>query len=491
VNDAYEGNVISGNFSPLSGASGHGISLSASSGGHIVAGNYIGTDPTGMIDNGNLASGVLISSNAYNIRVGTNGDGLSDALERNIISGNDRDGINISGGGPHDNLVAGNYIGLNASGDGALANGNQGVILTTAATAYNNVIGYNGIGDQAAMANVISSNPVGVQIGDGTTGNVVQGNTFGSSADTTTALPNNTGIMLRNAAGVLMKDNIVLHSTVSGVTLMNTASFVSGSTDNCIVFNAAGVNNTTGLDRIFTSNWWGASSGPSGAGTGSGDSVSANVAFDPFLTAAPSGCPAYSHAITPSAGTGGSISPDSPQTVQAGESITFTISADPGFIIADVLVDGGSIGAVSSHTFSDVQDDHTISASFTLADHSLSGVLTHISVEEVITYTLVVTNTGSGLQQVVITGSLPLDSSFVAVTGGTYYADGGDYGAGYVDASAALDPGQHMTLVWVVRMPALLYQAVTLGHSKSDYGADYDYGPATIFRWILPMVFAN
>ena len=39
-----------------------------------------------------------------------------------------------------------------------------------------------------------------------------------------------------------------------------------------------------------TGNWWGAASGPSGNGTGTGDAVSLDVAFAPFLTTAPAGC---------------------------------------------------------------------------------------------------------------------------------------------------------------------------------------------------------
>jgi len=71
-----------------------------------------------------------------------------------------------------------------------------------------------------------------------------------------------------------------------------------------------------------------------------------------------------SFVITPTAGAGGTITPGTPQTVSYGGSITFTITPNVGYRIADVLVDGVSVGAVSSYTFSNVTANHTISARF-------------------------------------------------------------------------------------------------------------------------------
>lgn len=60
---------------------------------------------------------------------------------------------------------------------------------------------------------------------------------------------------------------------------------------------------------------------------------------------------------------GGKITPKE-ESIKFGASQTFTITPDPGYEIADVLVDGKSIGAVSSYTFNNVTTDHTISATF-------------------------------------------------------------------------------------------------------------------------------
>ena len=70
--------------------------------------------------------------------------------------------------------------------------------------------------------------------------------------------------------------------------------------------------------------------------------------------------------ITPSAGPGGAIDPDAPQAVAEGGSQAFTITPALGHQVADVLVDGGSVGAVTSYTFDNVTADHTISATFAL-----------------------------------------------------------------------------------------------------------------------------
>lgn len=68
--------------------------------------------------------------------------------------------------------------------------------------------------------------------------------------------------------------------------------------------------------------------------------------------------------IRASAGTGGSISPSGRISVAEGDSQRFEIEADDGYEIADVRVDGESIGARSRYTFRDVDDDHTIRATF-------------------------------------------------------------------------------------------------------------------------------
>ena len=70
------------------------------------------------------------------------------------------------------------------------------------------------------------------------------------------------------------------------------------------------------------------------------------------------------YTITSTAGTGGTIDPSGTKTVYEGTSQTYTISAGIGYRIDDVVVDGTSVGAVSSYTFTNISGNHTIAASF-------------------------------------------------------------------------------------------------------------------------------
>lgn len=71
-----------------------------------------------------------------------------------------------------------------------------------------------------------------------------------------------------------------------------------------------------------------------------------------------------SYTITSSAGTGGSISPSGSVSVSSGSSKSFTITPKSRYAVRYVLVDGTSVGAVNSYTFSNVKANHTIKAYF-------------------------------------------------------------------------------------------------------------------------------
>lgn len=70
------------------------------------------------------------------------------------------------------------------------------------------------------------------------------------------------------------------------------------------------------------------------------------------------------HTISASSGPGGSIAPSGSITVEEGTSQTFTIATEAGYHIADVVVDGSSVGPVGSYTFGGIVSDHTIAAAF-------------------------------------------------------------------------------------------------------------------------------
>jgi len=85
-----------------------------------------------------------------------------------------------------------------------------------------------------------------------------------------------------------------------------------------------------------------------------------------------------SYTITASAGPGGSISPLGTLQVTAGTNQTFTISPNPGYLISQVTIDGQPQGAQTSYTFTNIQSNHLITASFrpyTFSDGFESGSL--------------------------------------------------------------------------------------------------------------------
>jgi len=78
------------------------------------------------------------------------------------------------------------------------------------------------------------------------------------------------------------------------------------------------------------------------------------------------------YTITASAGTGGTISPSGSVSVNHGASQTFTITPNTSYLVADVLVDGNSVGAVTTYTFGNVTANHTINISFAMNTYNLS-----------------------------------------------------------------------------------------------------------------------
>lgn len=189
INDGASGNIIGGTNPAarniISGNGGSGITIyDAGTENNLVQGNYIGTNVTGTRDLGNTYDGVAVLDGAANNTIGG-----TDPAARNIISGNNANGIAIYGTGTENNLIQGNYIGTNAAGTGDLGNDADGVVVSGGAA--NNTIG----GGAGGAGNLISGNgKPGVGTGIGLYGDVsgviIQGNRIGTNAAGTGGIPN-------------------------------------------------------------------------------------------------------------------------------------------------------------------------------------------------------------------------------------------------------------------------------------------------------------
>ncbi|RLS76896.1 MAG: DUF4347 domain-containing protein, partial [Planctomycetota bacterium] len=184
-------NVIGGNQS-------HGIRITgAGASSNVVAGNYIGTDATGLVDVGNSLNGISVDSSATNNTIG----GLTSS-SRNVISGNDNAGIAVDHVGTTGNLIVGNYIGIGADGTTALGNTHDGIHFNTAGA---NTVGATDTNGR----NVIGSNAIhGIGV-DNSGGVAILGNFIGLDAS---------GVLARGNAG----DGIRVLGTSSGTTIGGT-----------------------------------------------------------------------------------------------------------------------------------------------------------------------------------------------------------------------------------------------------------------------------
>ncbi len=129
------GNVVSANF--------FGIVIEDAFSGNIIRGNFVGTNSDGSQDRGNANVGVAIAFGTTNTTVGGN-----TAADRNVIAGNDTEGIHLLDAGSN-NRVIGNLIGLNAAGTAGLPNTFNGVLFEGAS---GNTVGGTGNGDGNRIA---------------------------------------------------------------------------------------------------------------------------------------------------------------------------------------------------------------------------------------------------------------------------------------------------------------------------------------------------
>jgi parallel beta-helix repeat protein len=210
-----------------------GLSIGGS--GNVIEGNYIGTDITGTQALGNQDGGVGLGG-TNNIVGGTT------AAARNIISGNQTGffgGSVTLGGGATGNLVEGNYIGTDLTGEVALGNG-TGVFFGAAS---NNTVSGNVISGTMGRGGVVFDTNGGAP--SLTSGNIVQGNLIGTDATGTQILGNAShGVLIVTGQGTQLTGNVIAGAGPVGSDYPGSGVVLDGTSGNTIsgntIFSNAG-----------------------------------------------------------------------------------------------------------------------------------------------------------------------------------------------------------------------------------------------------------
>jgi hypothetical protein len=243
------GNVISAN-------GGNGIVLAGSS-DDTVADNRIGTSPAGTAAMGNARDGILITGPADRNEIGgtdytdprtgavNNPTGTKGTVppvfvvpaQGNLVSGNRGNGVELSGG-PRHNTLNGNFVGTIASGNRALGNAGDGVLINRAND--NSLVGCKFVNNPFVYYNVLSGNRGnGLRI-TSSARIVVQGNFFGIGANNSTVVGNRrNGILVDGSSANTQVGGVIPLGNVSAGNGQNGID-VAGRVHGFVTFNTFG-----------------------------------------------------------------------------------------------------------------------------------------------------------------------------------------------------------------------------------------------------------
>ena len=265
---------------------------SGQTGGTLVQGNLIGTNATGTAAIGNSGAGISIEDSSNNIVGGTSPGA------HNIISANGI-GILFLGQDSTDNLIQGNYIGLDITGRVALGNGGDGILVSDS---NGNTFG----GTVKGAGNIISANGSnGIELAGGfASNNLIQGNFIGTDNTGTRNLGNVgdgvlAGVSINTVGGthsLAAVCNVIAFNGGTGVGVPNNTT--NGVNEIAILSNSifanANLGIDLGLDGVTFNHLVGTNSGPNNdqnfpvldVAARQGNSV--NIAIKGSLTSTPS-----------------------------------------------------------------------------------------------------------------------------------------------------------------------------------------------------------
>lgn len=210
-----------------------GIQIDTS--GNTIAGNFIGTNAAGTAALANADNGVIIFSGSNNVIGGTA------SADRNLLSGNEDNGVALVFAAANGNIIQGNLLGTDLTGTQDVGNAFMGIYSFQA---VNTVIG----GTTPGAGNLISGNNIdGIQFQGGSNNATIQGNRIGVNLGATAALPNiRDGIRLEASSGTRVGGagggNIIAHNGSDGV------SFLGGGLGNAVLSNSIYANGALGID---------------------------------------------------------------------------------------------------------------------------------------------------------------------------------------------------------------------------------------------------
>jgi len=197
-----------------------GIDMLAASTNSIVEGNYIGPDAAGSADLGNNSAGVFIDGGSKNL-IGGTAAAARNVISGNGSSANAAAGVVVGG---HETKVQGNYIGTNAAGTAAMGNSAGGVLIGfrdknlvggTVPGARNVISGNNGNGIE------IQGTPQPVS----GTENIIQANFIGTDATGSADLGNSgDGVHVSGSNNTISARNIISGNNESGIHLIGSSA---------------------------------------------------------------------------------------------------------------------------------------------------------------------------------------------------------------------------------------------------------------------------
>lgn len=266
--------VVTRNY--VCGCQGYGVIIAHGAAQNQIRSCYIGPNPSGSTGFPNIAGGVLVATGAHNNRLG--GSALEDF---NLISLNTGPGVTVIGAASDSNTIAGNWIGLDLTGEVPIGNG-SGIVISDGASS--NIIG----GFTGADRNIVTGNVGdGVRIvGAGTYGTILLGNLIGTDTTSFIDLGNGStlgnGVFIGEGAGRTIiggtqdgAANVISGNPQAGVCLAATSqNVIIGNFIGTSIFSQSSVPNGTGIlvNKGSTDNVIGGSS------PGEGNTISGNRA---------------------------------------------------------------------------------------------------------------------------------------------------------------------------------------------------------------------